>query len=162
MKNFRVINSDNYGSDFPDEVFVSGVPPMDKEQATYLASLLNSFTGEQSPRHYCVVPDTYKLVGGQGEEIIGEDCPEWVDVRLKDLEEDEQNVEGVGSVVTLNGDLLAQALEQHTKKGDAPEARWKTRNAIARRIVACWNHCRGVPTPRLQAHRSTLRDGGVA
>jgi hypothetical protein len=61
---WRVIHTDNFGGDYPDEKFVEGLPVMNEKQAEKLATLLNSFCHENHPRFYKSVRHGYKLIGG--------------------------------------------------------------------------------------------------
>ena len=64
MRDWRVVNTDNFGGDYPDEKFVEGGPTMTQEQAEALASLLNSFCPEHHYRFWKAVPPDYKLQPG--------------------------------------------------------------------------------------------------
>lgn len=59
----RIVNTDNFGGDYPDESFIFG--PMTSEAAQEICSALNKhFSGELAPRYWKVVPNDYKLIGG--------------------------------------------------------------------------------------------------
>lgn len=60
----KIIHTDNFGGDYPDEKFVEGLPVMNAEQAQSVANAINMIIGQHSPRYYRVVPDDYKLVPG--------------------------------------------------------------------------------------------------
>lgn len=60
----KIVNTDNYGGDYPDEKFVEPIPWLTEEQAEAFASLLNSVTPENSPRFYKVVENDYVLQPG--------------------------------------------------------------------------------------------------
>jgi len=60
----KVIETDNFGGDYPDEKFVN-VPIMDETQAESLCIFLNTmFGGVQRRRIWQTVPDDYKLQPG--------------------------------------------------------------------------------------------------
>ena len=61
----RVIETDNYGRDYPDEKFVSEVLP--KKEAQAIADKLNDKDGMYSQRYYKVVEDDYELQPGFSE-----------------------------------------------------------------------------------------------
>lgn len=59
----RIINTDNFGSDYPSEQFV--LWSMGPEAAKEVAEVLNKwFSGDQAPRYFKVVPDDYELAPG--------------------------------------------------------------------------------------------------
>jgi hypothetical protein len=60
----RVIDTDNFGGDYPGEKFVSGV--LSEEEAQKLKDKLNKefCKGNHSPRWHQVVADDYELVPG--------------------------------------------------------------------------------------------------
>lgn len=58
---WKVIETDNFGGDYPNESFVSPTPSLSEEEAKILAVLLNSFTGPNHPRFYRAVNSEYKL-----------------------------------------------------------------------------------------------------
>lgn len=60
----RVVDTDNFGGDYPDEKFVFK-QILSEVAATEIAEVLNKhLSGEQSPRYYKVVRDDYKLQPG--------------------------------------------------------------------------------------------------
>ncbi len=59
----RIIETDNYGGDYPNESFVN-IPDMPKEQCEVIAKVINDFTGEHHSRYYRVVENDYKLQPG--------------------------------------------------------------------------------------------------
>lgn len=62
-KQYRVVNTDNFGSDYPDERWVG--PPRDTiADAKVDADGLNAIAGEHSSRYYKVVQLPYKLQPG--------------------------------------------------------------------------------------------------
>ena len=58
----RIVNTDNYGGDYPDEKFV--LFPMRKETARLIADALNAEMGMITTRHYKVVDMDYILHPG--------------------------------------------------------------------------------------------------
>ncbi len=58
----RVVSTDNHGSDYPDEKFVT--ESMSEAEAEVTAERMNEGVGDYSDRYYIVVPDDYKLVPG--------------------------------------------------------------------------------------------------
>ena len=61
----RIVETDNHGSDYPNEKFVN-LPPMSKEQAKQLADLINRFfcNCDAATRFWKVVPWNYVLQPG--------------------------------------------------------------------------------------------------
>jgi hypothetical protein len=60
----KIIDTDNFGGDYPNEKFVN-VPRMNPTQAAELCALLNTmFSGETARRIWQVVPDDYELQPG--------------------------------------------------------------------------------------------------
>ena len=60
----RIIETDNFGGDYPDEKFVEPLPHLTSEQAQLIADTINSATSEHHPRFWRVVPNDYKLRPG--------------------------------------------------------------------------------------------------
>jgi hypothetical protein len=63
---YRIVESDNYGGDYPDEQFVN-LPPMSEQDAERLCDLINTILrGDDTyPRYWKVVDgDTYRLSPG--------------------------------------------------------------------------------------------------
>lgn len=58
----RVVDTDNFGSDYPDEKFVTGC--VSKKEAERIADRMNGFAGDFSRRYYKVVEDWYTLQPG--------------------------------------------------------------------------------------------------
>lgn len=58
----RIIDTDNFGGDYPDEHFHLVRLPEDKAQA--ICDIVNEVLGEHASRYYRVVPDDYKLAPG--------------------------------------------------------------------------------------------------
>lgn len=57
----RIVETDNFGGDYPDEKFLN-LPPMAEDKAEYIAFAINSTL--RSTRFWKVVPDDYVLVPG--------------------------------------------------------------------------------------------------
>jgi hypothetical protein len=60
----KIIHTDNFAGDYPDEKFVTGLPVMNAESAKIICDAINSTTGEHAPRWYAVVEDDYVLQPG--------------------------------------------------------------------------------------------------
>lgn len=60
----KIINTDNFGGDYPNEKFVENLPVMNDEQARVIADAINSTQHEHASRYFRVVPDDYKLQPG--------------------------------------------------------------------------------------------------
>lgn len=60
---YRIVNTDNFGGDYPDETFV-GDEYADEETAQRKADELNGPYPEHSSRYYKVVKLPYDLVPG--------------------------------------------------------------------------------------------------
>jgi hypothetical protein len=58
----RIVETDNYGRDYPDEKFV--LFPMPEEFARKIAELINQVAGKHSDRYWKVVENGYKLQPG--------------------------------------------------------------------------------------------------
>jgi hypothetical protein len=58
----RVVNTDNHGSDFPDERFVS--MPLTEDAAKSLCDMLNLGIDNDDSRYHKIVPDDYTLQPG--------------------------------------------------------------------------------------------------
>ncbi len=58
----RIIDTDNFGGDYPDEKF--HLFPMSEQQAQVIVDVLNEDWNEHSSRYYKVVPLDYKLQPG--------------------------------------------------------------------------------------------------
>ena len=58
----RIVDTDNFGGDYPDEKFLLWVMP--KEDAERIAEILNNRSGDNSARYYKVVENDYKLQPG--------------------------------------------------------------------------------------------------
>ncbi len=58
----RIVDTDNFGGDYPDEKFVLWQLPA--EQAQRIADALNETQGVNAPRYYKVVENDYELQPG--------------------------------------------------------------------------------------------------
>jgi hypothetical protein len=65
MAMFKIVNTDNFGGDYPDEHFVN-LPPMTREAAQEIADTINRHhcNGGYATRYYKVVPSDYALQPG--------------------------------------------------------------------------------------------------
>lgn len=66
---YRIVDTDNFGGDYPDERFVmdaSGSPAefQTKDGARKLVDEMNDGSGTYAPRYYKVVKMPYELVAG--------------------------------------------------------------------------------------------------
>lgn len=60
----KIVETDNYGGDYPNESFVN-LPSMNEEHAKIVAAAINSgFHTGNYPRYWKVVEDDYELQGG--------------------------------------------------------------------------------------------------
>lgn len=65
MEKYAIVQTDNYGGDYPDESFLTGVPTLyRKEDAEALAKCINTIAGEHNDRFWKVVKLPYKLAPG--------------------------------------------------------------------------------------------------
>lgn len=58
----RIVDTDNFGGDYPNERFV--LWPMRQESADAIAAILNADAGPNAFRYYMVVADDYVLQPG--------------------------------------------------------------------------------------------------
>ena len=64
MTGFRIIETDNYGGDYPNESFLR-LPPTTRENAQRIADAINAaFCPEHGRRYWRVVPEDYVLQPG--------------------------------------------------------------------------------------------------
>ena len=65
MPVFRIVDTDNYGGDYPDERFIN-LPPMSHEAADEIATAINKHlcNDDYCSRYYKVVPADYQLQPG--------------------------------------------------------------------------------------------------
>lgn len=61
-RRFRIVDTDNFGRDYPDEKFVGF--PMSQQACDAVCYILNKEAGANSSRYYKTVPYDYKLVPG--------------------------------------------------------------------------------------------------
>ena len=61
---YRIVKTDHFGGDYPDEKFVDVGDFVAKWQAQALADDLNERAGEHSSRYYKVVEMPYELAPG--------------------------------------------------------------------------------------------------
>lgn len=59
----RIVETDNFGGDYPDEKFLP-IPPVDEASARVIAYEINKATGESKPRFWKVVDVDYVLQPG--------------------------------------------------------------------------------------------------
>jgi hypothetical protein len=59
----RIIKTDNFGGDYPDEKFLN-LPALPVEQCTRIATVINDALGKTASRYYRVVDDDYVLQPG--------------------------------------------------------------------------------------------------
>lgn len=63
----KIVNTDNFGGDYPDEKFVENLPFSNKEKLQKLCMLINKLNDDgegMQARYFRVVEDDYKLVPG--------------------------------------------------------------------------------------------------
>lgn len=61
---YKIVETDNFGGDYPDEKFVS-LPPMTKEKAEAIAGAINQhLSGNHCDRYWKVVDSDYTLSPG--------------------------------------------------------------------------------------------------
>lgn len=60
---FKIVETDNFGGDFPGESFLP-VPPLSERQAETIAGAINEATGERYHRFWKVVDSLYELSPG--------------------------------------------------------------------------------------------------
>lgn len=61
MERYKIVETDNYDRDYPDEKFLEPLPFFDKERLEKIADLINSLQGKNFDRYYKVVKTPYKL-----------------------------------------------------------------------------------------------------
>ena len=65
FETYKIVNTDNYGGDYPSEKFVEGLPHLaTKEQAKRIAETINDLAGEHCDRYWKVVKMPYTLQPG--------------------------------------------------------------------------------------------------
>lgn len=62
----KIIHTDNFNGDYPDEKFVDGIPSLpNKEAMQRICDAINKeCSGNHAPRYWRVVEDDYKLKPG--------------------------------------------------------------------------------------------------
>ena len=60
----KIIHTDNFGGDYPNEKFVEQLPILRKEALEKICNVINEESGKNNPRYYRVVEDDYKLAPG--------------------------------------------------------------------------------------------------
>lgn len=61
----KIVQTDNFGGDYPDEKFVEGLGALTEEAAKEICAAINlNCSGPTRPRWWKVVADDYKLVPG--------------------------------------------------------------------------------------------------
>ncbi len=60
---YRIVNTDNFGGDYPNETFVEQ-DFLTKFEAQEIADGLNAYFGPNAPRYYKVVEMPYELAPG--------------------------------------------------------------------------------------------------
>lgn len=65
MTTFKIVNSDNFNGDYPDEKFVENLPAFwRREHAQKVADAINATQSATAARYFIVVQDDYKLQPG--------------------------------------------------------------------------------------------------
>lgn len=63
----KIVNTDNYGGDYPDEKFVN-LPTMDEESCKKVCDIVNDYCdppgSNDATRFYKTVPNDYELAPG--------------------------------------------------------------------------------------------------
>jgi len=60
----RIVNTDNFGGDYPDEKFVTEIPLLSREAAQKICDILNDSVEDNHPRYWAAVENDYKLWPG--------------------------------------------------------------------------------------------------
>ncbi len=60
----RIVETDNYGGDYPDEKFLNIARVWDRDKAQAIADAINEAHRPNSSRFWKVVPDDYELQPG--------------------------------------------------------------------------------------------------
>ena len=60
----KIVDTDNFGGDYPDEKFVENLPRLTEAHAKAIADAINAGLPENHSRYYKVVPDDYELQPG--------------------------------------------------------------------------------------------------
>lgn len=62
-RQYRIIETDNYGGDYPNESFLN-IAPTNEEHAKAIAKAINDGNGVMCPRYWMVVEVGYQLQPG--------------------------------------------------------------------------------------------------
>lgn len=60
----KLVDTDNFNGDYPDEKFYNLMPDLSLTDARIMAQFINSYYGPGSPRYCMVVDNDYKLQPG--------------------------------------------------------------------------------------------------
>lgn len=61
----KLVDTDNFGSDYPNEKFFNLLPfYLSKDDAKIIADIVNKYGGENHSRYCKVVDNDYELIGG--------------------------------------------------------------------------------------------------
>lgn len=60
----KIVNTDNFGEDYPNEKFVENLPVLSAGQATLICDAINRTQPDNAPRFFKVVADDYQLQPG--------------------------------------------------------------------------------------------------
>lgn len=61
----KIIETDNFGRDYPNESFVLDARTLSQAGAEAIATILNrEWSGDDAPRYWRAVPDDYRLQPG--------------------------------------------------------------------------------------------------
>lgn len=60
----KIVNTDNFGGDYPDERFVKNLPRLTTEHAKRICEAINAGLPENHDRYFKVVEDDYQLQPG--------------------------------------------------------------------------------------------------
>lgn len=61
----KIVDTDNFAGDYPDEKFVTGIPSLSKDKMQVIADAINKVaSGGHAPRYWKVVNDDYVLQPG--------------------------------------------------------------------------------------------------
>ena len=60
----KIVNTDNFGGDYPNERFVENLPFLSREHAKSICDAINAGLPEHYHRYFKVVEDDYQLQPG--------------------------------------------------------------------------------------------------
>lgn len=60
----KIVHTDNFGGDYPDERFVTGLPRLAQVELQEIVDLIHKIVGPDYHRYYKVVEDDYELKPG--------------------------------------------------------------------------------------------------